>query len=369
MTLELTEEKRQDIKCLVERFCTLKRCKIRDFAQFIGSLIACCIAMEFSWRYTKFFEKLKIRALEKSNGNYDAYMDLVPHHPDFEWWKREIMVASKNINDEAFSIEIFSDASLTGWGAVCGNRKVHGFWTSEERENNINFLELKAALFGLKCLAENYCNCRILLRIDNTTAICYINRMGGTQFDYLNDITQDIWTWCEKRKIIIVATYIASKENFEADAESRKLEPETEFEIAAYAFEEIKNYFGVPTIDLFASRSNSKCIRYVSWKRDPDSEAIDAFTISWRELKFYAFPPFNIVLRTLRKIKRDKAEGILVVPDWPGQPWYPLFKSLLISEPIKFKPNKNLLISSSNEPHPLWRSLSLVAGRLSARRF
>ena len=93
------------------------------------------------------------------------------------------MIASKNIDHRPFILEIFTDASLTGWGAVCGDRKVHGFWTEKERENNINFLELMAAYFGLKCLAKDAKDCSILMRIDNTTAICYINRMGGTQFD------------------------------------------------------------------------------------------------------------------------------------------------------------------------------------------
>ncbi len=143
-------------------------------------------------------------------------------------------------------------------------------------------------------------------------------------------------------KILITASYITSRENVDADTESRRLEPETEFELADGAYNEIARVFGKPTIDLFASRSNRKCERYVSWKKDPESEAVDAFTLTWTHLEFYAFPPFSLVLKTLRKIKRDRAEGILVVPDWPSQPWYPLFCSLLISDPIIFKPNKNL---------------------------
>ena len=82
---------------------------------------------------------------------------------------------------------------------------------------------------------------------------------------------------------------------------------------------------------------------------------------------FYAFPPFSIILRTLRKIKKEKAEGIVVVPDWPAQPWYPLFHSMLEAEPIKFKPNIDLLSSCNREPHTLWKRLTLVAGRLSGK--
>ena len=189
--------------------------------------------------------------------------------------------------------------------------------------------------------------------------------MGGIHFENLNNITGEIWRWCKVRNIWIFASYIASKDNFEADTESRKLEPETEYELSDFAFREIVEVFGIPDIDLFASRINHKCWKYVSWKKDPGSEAIDAFTLIWKDTFFYAFPPFSLILKVLRKIKRDRAEGIVVVLDWPAQPWYPLFHSMLVTDSLIFKPNINLLISCNREQHPLWRTLSLVAGSLS----
>ncbi|KAL7287686.1 hypothetical protein TKK_0018080 [Trichogramma kaykai] len=71
----------------------------------------------------------------------------------------------------------------------------------------------------------------------------------------------------------------------------------------------------------------------------------------------------------LRKIKRDQANGIVVVPLWKNQPWFPLFQSLLISEPLEFQPNVKLLCYSNRQPHPLWKSLILVAARLSAQPY
>ncbi|CAB0043256.1 unnamed protein product [Trichogramma brassicae] len=256
---------------------------------------------------------------------------------------------------------MFSDASLTGWGAYCNNERANGYWTIDDKNKHINFLELKAAYFGLQCFAKTLKDCNILLRIDNTTAIAYLNKMGGAQHTHLNDITRKIWQWCERRNIVIFASYIASKENVEADEESRRLEPETEFSLSDYAFKEVIQNFGIPDIDLFASHSNKKCERFISWKKDPESETVDAFTINWKGLFFYAFPPFSIVLKVLRKIKVDTAEGIVIVPDWPGQPWFPLFKKMLVKEPIRFKPNKNLIMFS-NRHHPMWRSITLWAG-------
>ena len=129
------------------------------------------------------------------------------------------------------------------------------------------------------------------------------------------------------------------------------------------------NSYGRPEIDLFASRLNAKCDKYVSWKRDPSAFNIDAFTLDWSPYLFYAFPPFSLILKCLRKIINDEATGILVVPYWPSQPWYPLFTALMCTKPMFLKPNRKLLSSPSREPHPLWKTLTLVSCLLSGQRF
>ena len=69
----------------------------------------------------------------------------------------------------------------------------------------------------------------------------------------------------------------------------------------------------------------------------------------------------------LRKIKKDKDYGIVVVPEWQAQPWYPLIRKLLISESLRFSPNIDLLTSCDRKPHPPWKNLILVSRILSGR--
>ena len=98
---------------------------------------------------------------------------------------------------------------------------------------------------------------------------------------------------------------ISSKENHIADFESRRLEPETEYELSNDASQQICEKFGIPEIDLFASRNNTKRHKYISWKKDPGSIAIDAFIINWHSAYFYAFPPSAFIL-SLKKNKTRK---------------------------------------------------------------
>lgn len=188
MTIELPLEKRTKIKTLSQKYYNITRCTIRKFAHFIGSLVACCPALKYSPVYIKNFERQKYLALEKNNGNFDAIMKIQSEKGDFKWWERNIEIGFNLIEMPEYHLEIFSDASLTGWGAVCGQSKTNGFWSNEEKKSHINFLELTAAFFGIQCFAKKRRDINILLRIDNTTAIFYINKMGGIQIYKLNKL-------------------------------------------------------------------------------------------------------------------------------------------------------------------------------------
>lgn len=371
LTISLPDKKKMELLKIIESFMNKKSCKIQEFAKLLGKLVSACPAVQYGWLHLKPLERIKYLELRNSDNNFDAIMQIPSYSLYiFSWWLSNIPSSWQSLRQPRYSMEIFSDASLTGWGVYCKGKSTHGYWSENEQKMPINYLELKAAFFGLKCFAENVRGSNILLRIDNTTAIAYINKMGGIRFKYLNTLCQKIWHWCEARNLIIFASYIKSAENKEADACSRILHIETEWELNDIYFKQILQSFPEPNIDIFASRINKKCKTFISWHKDPEAMDVDAFTLNWSHLKFYAFPPFSIILKTLQKIIADEAQGIVIVPDWPSQPWYPIFHSLLISRPIIFKPNKNLLLSVDRKTaHPLWPQLTLVAGILSGKHY
>lgn len=367
LEVRLPENKKEKIKRELIKFKSLNKCKIRDFARFLGLLTSACQAVEYGWLYTKDLERCKYLNL-KDDENYDKFMTIPKSlNPTFNWWLDNIDNAVCKIKSDEYAMEIYTDASTTGWGAACGGNTANGPWDEHERSLHINYLEILAAFLGLKVFAQNLYNCQILLRVDNTTAISYINRMGGVQFPHLTNITKQLWQWCETHRTTVCADYIKSSDNIVADAESRKSHPDIEWEISNQAFNTITNHFGIPSIDLFASRINHKCNKYVSWHRDPDAYAINAFTLPWTNLFFYAFPPISVILKTLRKIINDRATGIVVVPKWPTQPWYPLFKSLLTSKPLVIHSRDDLIISHCSD-RALHRRITLVVGLLSGQR-
>ena len=365
MTVELTKKKKENIKTIVDNMINEKNCTFEQLMSIIGKIVAACPSVKFGWRFYKELERFKCsnnhcNKKDKLNLTTQVLKDLI-------WWSDNILAAKNIIRNFTFQKEIFSDASLTGWGATCNGKSARGLWSLGEQKLHINLLELKAAFLALKCFAANDSNCQILLRIDNITAITYINKMGGIKFTHLNDTARSIWDWCIERNVWIFSEYVASKEN-PADKESRIINQDTEWELANYAYDKIIRTFGLPDIDLFATRSNKKCFRFCSWQRDPEAYIINSFTIRWTKFFWYAFPPFSLIAKILRKVREDESTGILVVPDWPSQSWYTTFLEMIVGNPLIFKHSDSLLLSPFRDQiHPLSKHLTLIAGVISGK--
>lgn len=155
-------------------------CKIRKFAILLGTLNAACPAVAYGLSHCKKLERQKFLDLMVNDGDYDGNMVVKPYlEKDLIWWRINSQIGKNPIRTAEYIMETSSDASLTGSGAFCDGKSAHGWWNSNRLRYNINFLELLAAFHALKSFANNLKNCEILVRIDNTTAIAYINRAGS----------------------------------------------------------------------------------------------------------------------------------------------------------------------------------------------
>ena len=109
-----------------------------------------------------------------------------------------------------------------------------------------------------------------------------------------------------------------------ADYESRHFTENTETNpmLLRALFSEICVKFGNLEVDVFASRLNHQLPKYVSWRPDPGAYRVDGSSFNWRDHFIYAFPPFSLIPRTLQKIYSEGPKAIVVVPHWPGRPFF-----------------------------------------------
>ena len=361
MIVILTERKALTIREMCIAMLSYKKPTIRTVAQLVGKLVASFPAVMYGKLFYRILDNEKSLALKENFGNFDAKMrisDLAKQ--DLKWWIDNILFTNCPIVHAKPSVTVFSDASLLGWGGVLNGVTTGGNWSLSEQSIHINVLELIAAQYVLASLCDKLSNCHIRMMIDNKTAVSYINGMGGRK-SLCNTIARKIWLWCKDRNIWLSVAYIASKDNVIADKMSRISHQNSEWELNGDIFDKISRLLGKPTIDLFASRLNNKCLKYVAFQPDPFAFATDAFTLDWEnEDLSYIFPPFCLIGRILQKIDFDKANVIMVVPYWTTQPWWSKLLRLLTTCPLSFYRNKQTLRHPHKDVGELPRMLMLA---------
>jgi hypothetical protein len=84
-----------------------------------------------------------------------------------------------------------------------------------------------------------------------------------------------------------------------------------------------------PTVDVFASRDAHVLGRYMTRDQfDGGAVAIDGLSADWRGETVWLHPPLNLILATLTKAIEEGATGVLITPNWKGQPWTPVLDQL-----------------------------------------
>lgn len=372
MTVRLTKQRADSIKAdCMHLLKNGQRVTIRQTAKVIGKIVASFQAVKYGPLYYRHLEQDKKAALRNSKGNFDSNMELSTYsREDLIWWKNNVQVAYNDIYVKQPEISLSSDASLAGWGCVCNGIKTGGAWMAEDQTCHINYLELKAAFFALKSFTSELQNKHVRIMLDNTTAVACINHMGTSHSIVCNALTKDIWLWCISNNIWLSAAFIPGVENTEADTESRKINLDAEWKLNSNMLSKALNQLHCqPHVDLFASHLNTQMDTYVSFRPDPEALAVDAFCLNWGTINFYAFPPFSVLPQVLQKVRKEAASGILVVPDWPTQVWYPLLQHLLVCPPVRLTCTPALLSLPSHPQliHPLLRQkrLNLLVCKIS----
>ncbi|XDV15586.1 hypothetical protein PO909_015637 [Leuciscus waleckii] len=104
----------------------------------------------------------------------------------------------------------------------------------------------------------------------------------------------------------------------------------------------IWDQFGDAQVDLFASHDSSHCNLF--YFLTEGTLSTDALEHSWpRGLRTYAFPPVSLLAQTLRKIREDEEQVILVAPYWHNRTWFPELVLLATAPPWPIPLRKDLL--------------------------
>ncbi len=271
------------------------------------------------------------------------------------WRDPEIFTMDTPLGAVVMRKTVTMDASLTGWGAVFEGRAVNGTWPPRLRHAHINYLELLAIFLALKHFLPLLRNCHVLVRTDNTTAVAYINRQGGTRSITLHRLAHRLLSWSSELLLSVRATHVPGVLNSGADLLSRGNPRYGEWRLNPEVVRLVWERFGRASVDLFASRENAQCPLFFSLRNESAPLGTDALAHPWPSMLLYAFPPLSLIAPVLLRVREQRLPLILIAPNWPSRPWMAELARLLCSQPWPLPLRRDIVSQAHGQiyhPHP-----------------
>ena len=219
---------------------------------------------------------------------------------------------------------IYSDTSDTGFGGYMvehGPQIAHGQWSVWEAQQSSTWRELKAVSTVLKSFASSLRDERIRWFSDNQNVVSIL--MYGSRKPLLQAEALTVFHLCVKHHLTIEPEWIPRRENQVADYLSRVVD-EDDWMVHPMIFHQLDLMWGPHTVDRFANVNNRQLERFNSRFWDPETEAVDAFTVNWGDDTNWWCPPVGLVPRLIQHACKTKAVGTLIVPEWISAPFWPI---------------------------------------------
>ena len=126
-------------------------------ASLLGDFTWASSAVPFARSHYREVQSLYLCSSKFYRGKLDNKVSLTDSvRSDLLWWIANLASCQgKSMFEAEPTFSICSDASLSGWGAVCEGVTTGMSWSSEEKERHINELELLGAFNALRAFADS----------------------------------------------------------------------------------------------------------------------------------------------------------------------------------------------------------------------
>ena len=178
---------------------------------------------------------------------------------DLQWWLHlPHLSLGMSLCQVSPDLHFWSDSSDVGWGAHLDCQIASGLWDAHQEVLSINARELLAVPLGLYQFRSALQGRTVAVFCDNTTAVAYLRKEGGTRSPLLNSLAQEILRWTESLYIRLAPQFLPGSNNVLADALSRPHQlPHSEWSLNLTVFQSLRRLWPVQ-IDLFATSANHR---------------------------------------------------------------------------------------------------------------
>ena len=287
---------------------------------------------------------------------------------DLQWWlhlpRLSLGVSLCQVSPD---LHFWSDTSDVGWGAHLDRQIASGLWDAQQAALSINARELLAVKLGLHQFQSSLQGRTVAVFCDNTTAVAYLRKEGGTRSPLLNTLAQEILRWTESLSIRLAPQFLPGSNNVLADALSRPHQlPHSEWSLNLTVFQSLRRLWPVQ-IDLFATSDNHRCSIYFSPFRCQQARTrFSSPGTVFRLTRSLRWPSFRVFSRSSGPASTG-TELTLVAPHWAQRSWFSDLLQLSLAPPVILPARHDLLrLPRSRHLYPDLRRLRLHAWRLSS---
>ena len=288
---------------------------------------------------------------------------------DLQWWSVPSHLAvGVDLSLPRPDLVLYTDTSDTGWGASLGSDHLSGWWSRDVSLYSINHRKLLAIFLAIRGFLPLLRGQTVSLFTDNTSALSYLRKEGGTRSSTLNEVAQVILRLCESSGLRLLPQFVPGRLNVLADFLSRRGQVlGSEWTLHLEVCRDLFRLRPV-TVDFFATSLNHRLQVYFSPMADTQALAVDALVQSWDNLQAYAFPPFSLLQKVLSKVRGShNLELTLIAPFWPLRPWFADLLDLLVEVPVLLPLRRDLLRQPHfHHFHGNLRALSLTGYRIAS---
>ncbi|KAL0177571.1 hypothetical protein M9458_026465, partial [Cirrhinus mrigala] len=359
MRARLSQERMQSLISSLTSFKLGRVVVLKCFQRLLGRMAAAAVVCQLGllhMRPLQLWLKSRVPSNAWKNGHLRVLVTRECMQTLAPWFNTRMFEQGVSMGRVVSRKIVTTDASLTGWGALCEGRPAYGTWTRAQAKWHINCLELKAVFLALQGFLPLIKDRHVLVRTDNTTVVSYINHQGGIRSRSLQRLAERFLLWADRNLLSVRAVHVPGSQNCGADMLSRGGPVHGEWRLHPQNIQMIWSLFGEAEIDFFASEENAHCQLFFSLTNAPLQG--DALSSRWPKKRKYAFPPVKIMPLVLQKIREEKGTVLLVVPSWPNQPWFPELVELLTAPPWPIPLRRDLLSQAKGSvwhPRPeLW---------------
>jgi hypothetical protein len=215
-----------------------------------------------------------------------------------------------------------SEFAWGGWTTDFGAADATGVLPRDMLGTSSNLRELYGFWMLLQSLIMVVRGCIVRLRTDNQAAY-YITRKGGHMDPEFNDLLSLIFEWCLVNDVRLWVEWIRRDRNVLADGLS-KVRDSADWKLLPHWFAQLSARWGPFDVDRMASHMNAQLPRFNSRFLCPGTEAVNCFSQDWRGCNNWVNPPFHLISRVAMHMRFCRAKGCVLVPYWPGAPWWHL---------------------------------------------